>query len=288
MSSGIIRVGISGWTYAPWRGVFYPRTVLRQHELDYAATRFRCLEATATFYAFLRPDIFREWAEQVPTEFVFALQGPRLITHVLRLQEVRVPLANFIASGLLRLGLHLGPILWRLPSNLRFEPSRIEAFLGLLPHSTEAAIALGRQHDRSLPAPAWLQTDAQRPIRHAIEVRHESFRCAAFVDMLRANDVALVCADAPGARMMDLTSDFVYCRFLGKPETAYPAGYDTPALERWAGRLKAWAAGGEPPDVERISGKGRPRRRDVFVFFDNALRLRAPANALELIRRLRS
>lgn len=288
MSAGIIRVGISGWTYAPWRGAFYPKTVHRQHELDYAAACFRCLEATATFHASLRPDIFREWAEQVPAEFVFAVQGPRLVTHVARLQDVRLPLANFMASGLLRLGLHLGPILWQLPANLRFDPGRVEAFLKLLPHSTEAAAALAREHDRSLREPAWLRTDAQRPMRHAIEVRHESFRCPGFVEMLRAYDVALVCADAPGWRMMDLTSDFVYCRFLGQPRTRYPAGYETPALESWVTRLRTWASGGEPQDAERIGGKGRPRQRDVFVFFDNALRLRAPANALELIRRLRS
>lgn len=288
MSTGIIRVGISGWTFAPWRGVFYPKSLKREQELEFAANRFRTLEINDTFYGPLRPETFRDWAEQVPAEFVFSVRGPQLITHRLRLRDVTVPLANFFASGLLRLGLHLGPILWQFPANFRFDPARLEPFLHLLPRSTEAALKLARKHDRTLRAPPWLEVDAQRMVRHAFEVRHHSFRCSAFIDMLREHDVAVVCADSTAfPRLMDLTSDFVYCRLHG-PETRNAPGYDNPTLDVWVNRLRAWALGGEPLDAERVGGKGRPRRRDVFVYFDNTKKLRAPANALELIRRLRS
>ncbi|HEX2940906.1 MAG TPA: DUF72 domain-containing protein [Rhodopila sp.] len=288
MSLGIIRVGVSGWTYAPWRGAFYPKSLQRQQELAYAAHRLGTIEINGTFYGLQKPEAFRVWAEQVPAGFVFAVKAPRLITHVLRLQDAQAPLANFIASGLLRLGVHLGPILWQLPANLPFDPTRLDAFLRLLPRSTHAALTLGRQHDRRLSTTAWLQTDAQRPLRHALEVRHESFRCQAFIDLLRAHDVALVCADtAVRPWLMDLTSDFVYCRLHG-PAALYAGGYDSAELDVWADRCRLWAAGEEPRDAERIGGKGRPRRRDVFVYFDNDARARAPANAAELIRRLRA
>lgn len=288
VSLGIIRVGISGWTYAPWRGVFYPKGLRREHELGYAAARFGTIEINGTFYGLQRPEAFRDWAEQVPAGFVFAVKAPRFITHILRLRDAQVPLANFIASGLLRLGMHLGPILWQLPANFPFDPARLEAFLRLLPRSTEAALRLGRRHDNRLRGPAWLATDAQRPIRHALEIRHDSFRCQAFINLLRAHDVALVCADsAVWPRLMDLTTDFVYCRLHG-PKELYASGYDNAALDAWASRCQTWAAGDEPEDAERVGGKGRSRRRDVYVYFDNDAKVRAPANATELIRRLRA
>jgi uncharacterized protein YecE (DUF72 family) len=288
MTAGIIRVGISGWTYAPWRGVFYPKDLKRDEELVYAASHFRTIEINGTFYGMQRPDTFGSWAGQVPADFTFAVKAPRYITHILRLRDPKVALANFIASGLLRLGVHLGPILWQFPANFRFDRERIEPFLRLLPHDTGAAAALGRKHDNKLRAPAWLEVDIRRPMRHAFEVRHDSFRCQEFIDLLRTYDVALVCADSvEWPRLMDITSDFAYCRLHGSQEL-YASGYDNAALDKWACRIKAWASGADPGDAERVGGKARPRRRDVFVFFDNDKKVRAPANALELIRRLRS
>ena len=288
MSAGIVRVGISGWTYAPWRGVFYPKGLKREAELAYAASHVRSIEINGTFYGMQRPEAFEGWAQQVPVDFMFAVKGPRYITHILRLKDPQVALANFIASGLLRLGVHLGPILWQFPPNFRFDEARVETFLKLLPHDTGAAAALGRKHDNKLRARPYLESDARRAMRHAFEVRHDSFRCAAFIDLLRTYDVALVCADSVAwPRLMDLTSDFVYCRLHGAEEL-YASGYDNAALDVWAARIRAWAHGSEPEDAERVSGKARPRKRDVFVYFDNDKKVRAPANAMELIRRLRS
>jgi uncharacterized protein YecE (DUF72 family) len=288
VSAGVVRVGISGWTYAPWRGVFYPKGLRREEELGYAASHVRTIEINGTFYGMQRPEAFESWAHQVPADFVFAVKGPRYITHILRLRDPEAPLANFIASGLLRLGIHLGPILWQLPPNFRFDPKRVEPFLRMLPHDTEAAVGLGCKHDSKLRTPPWLEVEARRPIRHAFEIRHESFRCQEFIDLLRTYEVALVCADSVAwPRLMDLTSDFVYCRLHGSEEL-YASGYDNAALDGWARRINAWSRGGEPDDAERVGGKARSRRRDVFIFFDNDKKVRAPANAMELIRRLRS
>nr|WP_294551908.1 DUF72 domain-containing protein [uncultured Rhodopila sp.] len=288
MTSGIIRVGIAGWTYEPWRGTFYPKGLKREQELEYAASQFRSIEINGTFYGMQKPAAFAHWADQVPADFVFSVKAPRYITHILRLRDPLVPLANFIASGLLRLGPHLGPILWQFPPNFRFDPGRIEPFLRLLPPDTEAAAKLGAKHDGKLHAPAWLEVKAKRPIRHAVEIRHESFRSEAFIELLRAHNVALVCADSvEWPRLMDVTADFVYCRLHGSEEL-HANGYDNAALEMWARRARAWASGGEPEDAERAGGKARPRKRDVFVYFDTERKVRAPANALELMRRLRT
>jgi uncharacterized protein YecE (DUF72 family) len=288
MSAGAIRVGISGWTYAPWRGVFYPKEVRREHELAYAASRLRAIEINATFYGMQRPEAFATWADQVPADFMFAVKAPRYITHILRLRDPLVPLANFIASGLLRLGVHLGPILWQFPPNFHFHPERIEPFLKILPHDTGHAASLGRHHDNRLRAPPWLDIDIRRPLRHAFEVRHESFRCQAFIDLMRAYDIAVVCTDSPKwPRLKDITADFVYCRLHGSQEL-YASGYDHAALDDWSRRLKAWARGDEPDDPERVGEKARIRKRDVFLFFDNDRKARAPANAMELILRLRA
>lgn len=256
--------------------------------MGFAAAQFRTIEVNATFYGTQRPETFDSWVRQVPTGFVFAVRGPRHITHILRLRGARVALANFMASGLLGLGIHLGPVLWQLPSNFRFEAKRIEAFLRMLPHDTDAAAALGQEHDHTLRGPAAPRPDSRRVLRHAFEIRHDSFRSQEFIDLLRAYGVALVCADSVHwPRLMDVTSDFVYCRLLGDQER-YANGYDNAALDEWSSRIKAWAGGGEPADSERLGGKARPKRRDVFVVFDNDKKVRAPANAMELMRRLRS
>jgi uncharacterized protein YecE (DUF72 family) len=283
--AGTVRIGIAGWTYPPWRGVFYPKGLPQKRELEYATSQFSSLEINGTFYGMQRPDAFADWVDRTPDGFVFAVKAPRFITHIRRLREVETPLANFIASGLLRLGGKLGPILWQFPPNFRFDAERIEAFLRLLPHDTKAAARLGRKHDDRLKAPAWLKVD-ERPMRHAFEIRNETFRSRAFIDLLRKYDVALVCADTVAwPRLMDLTSDFVYCRLHGSQEL-YASGYDDTSLDQWAARVVTWAKGGEPADAERIGGKGRTRRRDVFVYFDNDAKVRAPFDAQALEQRV--
>jgi uncharacterized protein YecE (DUF72 family) len=240
--------------------VFYRRPG-PERELEYATSQFSSLEINGTFYGMQRPDAFADWADRAPEGFVFAVKAPRYITHIRRLRDAATPLANFIASGLLRLGPKLGPILWQFPPNFSFDVERIEAFLKLLPHDTGEAAHIGRRHDDRLKAPAWLKVEAERRLRHAFEIRNESFRAEAFVDLLRKYKVALVCADTVGwPRLMDLTCDFVYCRLHGSEDSAVTM------TRRWisGARVAAWARGGEPEDAERIGGTGRRRKRDVL------------------------
>lgn len=279
-----IRIGISGWTYPPWRGVFYPRRWPQAKELEFAAARFPAIEVNGTFYGLQRPAAFADWAARTPPDFMFAVKGSRYITHMLRLRNAETPLANFLASGLLRLGPKLGPILWQFPARFEFDPQVLEPFLAMLPRDTEGAAALARRHDARLDGRDWTETDARRPLRHAIEIRHESFRDPRFIATLRAHDVALVCADTVAwPLLMDVTADFIYCRLHGSEEL-YSSGYDPPALATWARRIAAWADGTEPEDAERVSGPApaAPAGRDVFVFFDNDAKVRAPADAAAL------
>jgi uncharacterized protein YecE (DUF72 family) len=222
----------------------------------------------------------------VPEDFVFSAKAPRFITHIRRLKEVAAPVANFMASGLLRLGAKLGPILWQFPPNFKFDPERMEPFLAMLPHDTDQAVALARQHDSIVDGRDWVKTDATRPVRHAVEIRHESFACRAFVEMLRAHDVALVCADTvEWPRLMDVTADFVYCRLHGSEEL-YASGYSDSALDEWAERVRTWSEGGTPADAESLAPAAKRMRRDVFVYFDNDAKVRAPFDAQGLMTRL--
>jgi uncharacterized protein YecE (DUF72 family) len=271
--------------YKPWRGVFYPAELPHKRELAYAASIFSSVEVNGTFYSLQRPESFAVWAQQTPDNFVFAIKGPRYITHLRRLKEVEAPLANFFASGLLRLGAKLGPLLWQFPPYFRFNPARLESFFALLPRDTASAAALARSHDARMEGRAWTDIDVARPLRHAIEIRHESFVVPAFIDLLRAQDIALVCADTvEWPRLMDITADFVYCRLHGS-EVLNTSGYDDPALDRWATRVSAWARGEEPADAERVIDGLGPRRtcRDVYVYFDNDAKVRAPFDAQGLI-----
>jgi uncharacterized protein YecE (DUF72 family) len=196
------------------------------------------------------------------------------------------PLANFIASGPLRLGPKLGPILWQLPPSFRFDRAKLDAFFALLPRDTEAAMVCGRRHDHRLRARAWLRPDVRRPIRHALEVRHESFRDPAFIELLRKHDIALVCADTVDwPLLMDLTSDFVYCRLHGSREL-YRSGYSAAEIARWAGRIRAWRDGKPMSDGTFIGARAKPMPRDVFVYFDNTDKLKAPHDARALMRRV--
>lgn len=285
---GKVRVGISGWTYAPWRGVFYPPKLPQHRELSHASSVLNSIEINGTFYSLHRPESFAKWAEATPDDFVFSVKGPQFITHIRRLKDIRVPLANFLASGLLRLGPKLGPLLWQLPPNFKFDPDRIEAFLKLLPHNTEAAVALSRRHDKRVSGRSWMKTDKVRPLRHCVEIRHESFKVPEFVEMLRAYNVALVCADTvEWPRLMDVTTNFVYCRLHG-PEELYASGYGDRTLDEWATRVVAWAQGKEPGDGECVIDRPRVKAvsRDVFVYFDNDVKVRAPFDAQSLMARV--
>lgn len=281
-------VGISGWTYRPWRGVFYPEGLVQRRELEYASRRFGSIEINGTFYGLQKPDAFRRWREETPDGFVFAVKGSRYITHTRRLKEAEQPLANFLASGVLALEEKLGPILWQLPPSLRFDAERLDSFLALLPHDTEEAARLAKRHDDRLNGRAWARTGRKRTLRHALEVRHDSFKTKEFIDLLRRRKVALVFADTvEWPYMEDVTADLVYLRLHGSEEL-YASGYSDEALDRWAARVRAWAAGGEPADADRIDGKAKARRsgRQVHVYFDNDAKVRAPFDAGGLMERL--
>lgn len=287
-ASGKIRIGISGWTYPAWRGVFYPKGLPHKRELAYAAEHFRAVEVNGTFYSLQRPESFARWAEETPDGFVFAVKGSRYITHMRRLKNVETPLANFWASGLLRLGRKLGPVLWQFPPRMKFDAERFESFFELLPRDTDQARALARRHDERLEGRAWLEAESGLPIRHAVEIRSDSFCTPAFIDLLRRHRVALVCADTPDwPLLMDVTTDFVYCRLHGS-EHLYASGYDDDALDDWARRVRAWARGREPADARRVGDRAEPAPagREVFVFFDNDAKVHAPFDAAGLAARL--
>jgi uncharacterized protein YecE (DUF72 family) len=271
MSRGDVRVGVSGWRYPHWRGAFYPPGLPQRRELGYLAERLTAVEVNASFYALGKPAWYASWAEQTPDGFLFAVKGSRYITHRKKLAGVDTALANFFASGLLALGPKLGPILWQLPPTLGFDADRLAAFLDRLPRTTAAAAELARRHDDRLAGRALTEADADRPLRHAVEVRHDSFVVPAFPALLREHDVALVVADTAGRFpfLDDVTSDLVYVRLHGDLEL-YASGYGDAALDAWAARIEGWAGGG----------------RDVVVFFDNDGEAHAPHDALALGRRL--
>jgi len=289
--NGRMFIGISGWRYAPWRGVFYPRGLARRRELCYAARTFTAIEINGTFYSLQRPQNFRDWRRQTPDGFVFAVKAPRYITHVRRLRDIETPLANFFASGVLALGERLGPILWQFPPSLRYDAQRFADFLALLPQTTTQALALARRRDTArLRGRTALPRLDDVPLRHAVEIRHPSFREAAFVEQLREHGVALVVADTAGRWPLieEVTADFVYLRLHGDREL-YASGYGTKALDTWARRIRAWRRGVQPADARRITRTRVGKRpRDVFCFFDNDVKVRAPSDAYALAERLGS
>lgn len=288
-SAGHIRIGLSGWRYAGWRGVFYPRGLRQDDELAFAARAFTTIELNGSFYSLQTPASYRRWHDATPPGFVFAIKGSRYLTHFLRLREFERPLANFYASGVLALGAKLGPFLWQFPPHFPFEEARMDRFLAALPRDTAAALALAEHHDERMRGRACLAIDRNRRLRHAIEIRHRSFECEAFVQLLRRHGVALVVADTAGAwpYREDVTADFMYVRLHGDREI-YASGYTDRALERWAARIAAWAAGGEPAGARRISDRPAAvrRARDVYCYFDNDIKVRAPFDADRLMTKL--
>ena len=287
-----VRIGISGWNYAGWRGVFYPPGLPHRRELEYASRRLGSIEINGSFYSLQTPSSYRRWHEQTPPDFVFALKGSRFITHMKKLADVRVPLANFLASGVLLLREKLGPILWQFPERFSFRGAmaeRLAAFLELLPTTTTAAAALAAEHDARLTGRAWTEADAHRPLRHALEIRHASFLSAEVVGLLRRHGVALVFADTAGRwpYAEEVTAPFVYLRLHGSRHL-YASGYTDAELDWWAARIRAWTGGSQPPDRVRIPGCPPPprTRRDAYVYFDNDARVHAPFDALRLAERL--
>jgi uncharacterized protein YecE (DUF72 family) len=287
MRPGTVRIGLSGWTYKSWRGRFYPEGLPHKRELAHIGSIFPTAEINGTFYSMQRPDTFGRWAELTPDDFVFSVKGPRFLTHMKRLNDPVAPLGNFVASGILRLGPKLGPVLWQLPPNFHFNHEKLDAFFRLLPRDTHAAAACGRRHDQRLKARAWLRTGPRRQrLRHALEVRHKSFCDPAFIQLLRRHDIALVCADTvEWPLLMDLTSDFVYCRLHGSRKL-YRSGYGTAELGRWAKRIRAWRDGKAMRDGTFVAEPAKAMPRDVYVYFDNTDKLMAPRDARVLMRRL--
>lgn len=287
--SGEIRIGISGWNYKGWRGVFYPKNLAQRRELEFAARQFNSIEINGSFYSLQRPESYRRWRTETPDNFLFSVKGPRFITHMKKLREVRAPVANFFASGVLALEEKLGPILWQFPPNFGWNAERFEKFFQLLPKSTGQAAKLGRRHDDKLKTRAWLKTERDRPLRYCVEIRHASFLVPDFFTLLRKWNIAFVFADTAGKwpYVEDLTADFVYCRLHGDTQL-YASGYSTRALDWWAARLKFWRRGQQPKDAKlvRTQHRGVQSERDIFVYFDNDAKVHAPFDAQELAKRL--
>jgi uncharacterized protein YecE (DUF72 family) len=282
-------VGTSGWRYPPWRGTFYPPGLAQRRELEHLSRRVSSIEINGSFYSLQRPDRYRSWAAETPEGFLFSVKGGRFITHLKQLRDVETPLANFFASGVLALGPKLGPVLWQLPPRMRFEPARIEPFLRMLPRSTGVAAEVAARHDERLDGWAHAETDADRPLRHALEVRHPSFCRAEFVELLREQGVALVVADTAGTwpHLEDVTADFVYVRLHGDTEL-YTSGYTPDALDAWAAKVRVWLAGEAPTGEFTVAPAAPPvpAGRDVFVYFDNDVKVHAPFDAIALEQRL--
>ena len=267
-----IRIGISGWRYAGWRGDFYPPGLVQRRELEYAAQRLSSIEVNGSFYSLQRPSSYASWREQTPDDFVFAVKGPRYVSHLKRLVDVETPLANFFASGVLALGPKLGPVLWQLPESLALDTTVLDAFFSLLPRSTVEAARLAERHDDKVKEGRTLTVaEVDLPIRYALEFRSPTFAVQQAYDVLRDHQVACVLADTAGRwpRVDEATADLAYVRLHGDEEL-YASGYSDAALDGWAQRCLGWAAEG----------------RDVFAYFDNDIKGYAPYDAMRLIERL--
>jgi uncharacterized protein YecE (DUF72 family) len=267
-----VRIGISGWRYAPWRGDFYPEGLPQRRELEYAASQLTSIEINGSFYSLQRPSSYATWRTEVPDDFVFAVKGGRFITHMKRLRDIETPLANFFASGVLNLDHTLGPILWQLPATFAFDEQVVRDFFALLPRTTTEAAQLATRHDDKVSGDKlWSGEVAERPLHYALEPRHMSFATDEALAALTECAVALVVADSAGKwpRFEQAVGPLVYARLHGDTEL-YASGYTDKALDEWAERLRAWTADG----------------RDAFVYFDNDMKGYAPHDARKLIARL--
>jgi uncharacterized protein YecE (DUF72 family) len=265
-------VGISGWRYAGWRGDFYPEGLAQRRELEYAAERLTSIEINGSFYSLQRPSSYASWREQTPDDFVFSVKGPRFVTHLKRLNDVETPLANFFASGVLALGPKLGPVLWQLPENLRFDATVLDDFFSLLPRTTGEAAVLAERHDDKVKPDRVLTTaEVDQPLQYALEFRSATFATEEAYDVLRRHRVGCVLADTAGRwpKVEQVTADLMYVRLHGDKEL-YASGYSDESLDDWARRCRGWCAQG----------------LDVFVYFDNDIKGYAPHDAMRLIERL--
>ena len=265
VKSGGIHVGIGGWTFAPWRGVFYPKGLPHARELHFASRQLTSIEINGTFYRTQSPATFRKWAEEVPPGFIFSVKGPRFATNRRVLSEAGESVSRFLASGLSELGDRLGPLLWQFAPTKKFEEADFAGFLKCLPRTLDG-----------------------RTLRHVVEVRHASFRDPAFIALLRNFGVPVVYAQhATYPEIADVTGDFVYAR-LQKGDDAVETAYPAKALDQWAIRVNEWAGGGQPKDLPRVAANAAPGKepRDVFVYFIHEGKVRAPAAAMALIKRL--
>jgi uncharacterized protein YecE (DUF72 family) len=290
MAAPRIRIGISGWRYAPWRGTFYPKGLPQRSELEFASNILPAIEINGSFYSLQTPASYALWYRQTPSDFVFSVKGGRYLTHMKRLKDVEKPLANFFASGIFNLREKLGPILWQFPPNFKFERSRMRAFLALLPRDSAGAAALARKRDAFMKGRSRLAIDKNRPLRYAIEIRNDSFLDASFIDLLKEFNAALVIAETARKWPMieDVTADFIYMRLHGDKEI-YRSGYSDKSLQFWARRIAEWYSGAEPADARKVVKESSParRRRDVYCFFDNTdVKLRAPFDAQSLAKKL--
>ncbi len=260
----MIRVGVGGWTFEPWRGSFYPPGLPHARELEYASRRLTSIEINGTFYRTQTPASFRKWFQETPDDFVFSLKAPRFAAQRTVLAEAGPSIDRFLQSGVTELGHKLGPILWQFAPTKRFDSADVGAFLALLPKEQDGI-----------------------PLRHAIEVRHDSFLAADFIELLRRHEVAVVFAESEKyPALADVTAEFVYAR-LQRALEEEPAGYPPSALDAWAKRFQTWAAGGVPADLPRVCSKtAPPKQRDCFVYFISAAKVRNPAAAMALIERL--
>lgn len=263
--TGSVYVGIGGWTYEPWRGVFYPEGMPHARELSYAATHLTSIEVNGTFYRTQSRTTFRKWASEVPNGFIFSLKGPRFAVNRRVLKEAGDSIKRFLNSGVTELGDRLGPLLWQFAPTKKFEEVDFGGFLELLPKTFDG-----------------------RAIRHVVEVRHDSFKTPAFIALLRRFDIPVVFAEhATYPAIADVTGEFVYAR-LQKGNEKLKAGYQPKALDDWAARATAWAKGGEPKDLSRVDkAPAKKEARDVFIYFIHEAKIRAPAAAMALIERLK-
>jgi uncharacterized protein YecE (DUF72 family) len=265
MRSGTIHVGVGGWIYKPWRGVFYPKGLPQARELAYASTRLTSIEINATFYGSQKPESFRKWASETPEGFIFSVKGPRFVTNRRVLAEAGDSVRRFLESGVTELGSRLGPLLWQFTPFKKFDEADFGKFLELLPATFDG-----------------------RSIRHVVEVRHETFFTPAFIALLRRFAIPVVYAEHDKyPEIADVTADFVYAR-LQKGKDSIKTGYPPKALDAWAKRIEAWTKGSEPEDLPRISRVRPPAKpRDVFAYFIHEGKVRAPAAAVALIERLK-
>lgn len=280
---GTIRVGVSGWDYPGWRGVFYPDDLPARRRLPYLASLLDTVEVNSTFYRLPTPAAVQRWHDALPAHAVLAVKGSRYITHTRHITDVRQALANYFAAGVLLLGSRLGPVLWQLPPRQRFDAELLEGFLASLPHDTADAAALADEHDDRVRQPAVPDGHRHR-LRHVLEVRHPSFLVPEAMTILRHHGIALAFSHSnawPYAE--EVTAGSVYLRLHG-PDAIYASEY--PDLDRWAERIRRWHAAGEPDDAVRVTPTRPPPRkeRDVYVYFDNDQGARAPRQAIALRR----